>query len=118
MYNLLNCHNVAKDTEFYLEELWFNVTSTGNARCLRKKRASQLYSKRYCVASVTKTFTLKHFSNARHTVTFGIPYYGIQFAYRLRNFNAFIHKDNAAAILHSIGVLSMCWFWRVSANVI
>jgi hypothetical protein len=53
------------------------------------KRALQLYSRCYCVASVTKTFTLKGvqtsfkmdslyafkykcFCNIRHTVTFGI----------------------------------------------
>jgi hypothetical protein len=58
------------------------------------KRALQWYSKCYCVASITKTFTLKGgqtvhrprcwmdnlyafkykcFRNTRHTVTFGIP---------------------------------------------
>jgi hypothetical protein len=32
-YSVLSCHNVAKHTEFYLGKLWFNVTSTDNARC-------------------------------------------------------------------------------------
>jgi hypothetical protein len=36
MYNVLNCHNVAKYTEFYLGQLRFNVTSTGNAECSKK----------------------------------------------------------------------------------
>jgi hypothetical protein len=27
MYNILNCHNVAKHTKFYLGYLWFNVTA-------------------------------------------------------------------------------------------
>jgi hypothetical protein len=31
MYSILNCHNVAKDTKFYLGYLWFNVTSASNA---------------------------------------------------------------------------------------
>jgi hypothetical protein len=33
MYNVLNCHDVAKHTEFHLRLLRFNVTSTGNAGC-------------------------------------------------------------------------------------
>jgi hypothetical protein len=28
MCSALSCHNVAKHTEFYLGQLWFNVTST------------------------------------------------------------------------------------------
>jgi uncharacterized membrane protein (DUF373 family) len=36
MYSVLNCHNVAKHAEFYLGDLRFNVTSTGNARCFEK----------------------------------------------------------------------------------
>jgi hypothetical protein len=35
MYSAFNCHNVAKYTEFYLGELRFNVTSTGNAGCFK-----------------------------------------------------------------------------------
>jgi hypothetical protein len=31
MYSVLNCHNVAKHTEFFLGQLRFNATSTGNA---------------------------------------------------------------------------------------
>jgi hypothetical protein len=31
MYSVLNCHSVAKHTEFYLGWLWCNVASTGNA---------------------------------------------------------------------------------------
>jgi hypothetical protein len=36
MYSVLNCHNVAKRTEFYLGWLQFSVTSTGNAGCFKK----------------------------------------------------------------------------------
>jgi hypothetical protein len=36
MCRVLNCHNVAKHAEFYLGYLRFNVTSTGNAGCLKK----------------------------------------------------------------------------------
>jgi hypothetical protein len=36
MYSVLNCHNVAEHTEFYLGYLRFNATSTGNAGCLKK----------------------------------------------------------------------------------
>jgi hypothetical protein len=46
MYTALNCHNVAKHTEFYLVE-----------------RDLQWYSKCYCQAGVTKTFTLKRHTN-------------------------------------------------------
>jgi hypothetical protein len=35
MYSVLNCHNVAEHTEFYLGKLVFNVTSTGNAGCFK-----------------------------------------------------------------------------------
>jgi hypothetical protein len=31
-YSVLNCNNVAKHDEFYLGELRFNATFTGNAR--------------------------------------------------------------------------------------
>jgi hypothetical protein len=33
MCGVMNCHNVAKLTEFYLGELRFSVTYTGNAGC-------------------------------------------------------------------------------------
>jgi hypothetical protein len=36
MYSVLNCHIVAKHTEFYLGWLRFNVTSIGNAECFKK----------------------------------------------------------------------------------
>jgi hypothetical protein len=36
MYSVLNYHNVAKDSEFYLGQLRVNVTSTGNAGCFKK----------------------------------------------------------------------------------
>jgi hypothetical protein len=58
MYSVSNCHNVAKYTEFYLGYLRFNVTSTGNADCLKKSFILVWYSKCYCVVSVTKTFIL------------------------------------------------------------
>jgi hypothetical protein len=35
MYSVLNCHNVAKYTEFYLGEIRFNVTSIRNAGCIK-----------------------------------------------------------------------------------
>jgi hypothetical protein len=35
MYSVLNGHNVAEHTEFYLGWLQFNVNSTGNAGCLK-----------------------------------------------------------------------------------
>jgi hypothetical protein len=59
-----------------------------NVGCSKKKkrrRTLRRYFKCYCVASVTKTFTLhrsmdnlyackcKHFRNTHHTATFGIP---------------------------------------------
>jgi hypothetical protein len=44
-----NCRTAAMHTEFYLEYLQLNVAFTGNAGCF----------KCHCVASVTKTFTLK-----------------------------------------------------------
>jgi hypothetical protein len=31
MYSDYKCHNIAKHTAFYLGDLWFDVTSTGNA---------------------------------------------------------------------------------------
>jgi hypothetical protein len=37
MYSALNCHNVAKDAEFHLGLLGFNVTSIGNAGCFKKE---------------------------------------------------------------------------------
>jgi hypothetical protein len=57
MYSVLNCHNVAKHTEFYLGQLQFHVFFTGNIGCF--KNTLLQYSTCYCVASVTKTFTLK-----------------------------------------------------------
>jgi hypothetical protein len=35
MYSVLNCHNVARHTEFCLGWLRFNVTSIGNAGCFK-----------------------------------------------------------------------------------
>jgi hypothetical protein len=37
MYNVLNSHNVAEYSEFYLGQLWFNVTSIGNAGCFKNE---------------------------------------------------------------------------------
>jgi hypothetical protein len=65
MYSVLNCHNVAKQTKFYLGQLRFNVPFAGNAVCF--KSASQLCSKCYSVASVTKTFTLKGVQTIHHS---------------------------------------------------
>jgi hypothetical protein len=31
MYVVLKCHNIAKHIEVYLRQLWFDVTSIGNA---------------------------------------------------------------------------------------
>jgi hypothetical protein len=36
MYSVLNCHNVAKHTQFYLGYLRFSMIFTGNAGCSRK----------------------------------------------------------------------------------
>jgi hypothetical protein len=58
MYSGLNSHYVAKYTEFYLKQLRFNVISN----CT--------YSKRYYVASVTKTFTLKGVQTVRRSTLF------------------------------------------------
>jgi hypothetical protein len=37
VYSVLNCHNVAKHTEFYLGWLLFNATSTGYVECFKKR---------------------------------------------------------------------------------
>jgi hypothetical protein len=36
MYGVLNSRNVGKHTEFYLRQLRFNVTSSGNAGVFQK----------------------------------------------------------------------------------
>jgi hypothetical protein len=59
MYSVLNYHNVAKHTEFYLGKLLFNVTSTGNAAwCLKK----ELYN---CIPNVTVWRVLRIFINIK-----------------------------------------------------
>jgi hypothetical protein len=35
VYSASNCRNVAKYTKFYEGDLWFNVTFTGSAGCLK-----------------------------------------------------------------------------------
>jgi hypothetical protein len=35
MYSVLNTYNVAKHTEFYVGQLRFDVTSSGNAECFK-----------------------------------------------------------------------------------
>jgi hypothetical protein len=57
MYSVLNCHNAAKYTDFYLGYLRFNVTSIGNAECF-KKSFTMVFQMLLC-ASVMKIFTLK-----------------------------------------------------------
>jgi hypothetical protein len=37
MYSYVNRRNAANDSEFYLRVLRFNVTSTGNAGCIKMK---------------------------------------------------------------------------------
>jgi hypothetical protein len=64
IYSALNCHNVAKHAEFYLRYLPFNVTSTDMYGV--SKRCLQWYSKGFCVASVTKTFTFKSVQTTCH----------------------------------------------------
>jgi hypothetical protein len=57
MYSVLNSHNVAKHTDFCLKSycsMWLPLVMQAVSR-----RALQWCSKCYCVASVTKTFTLK-----------------------------------------------------------
>jgi hypothetical protein len=78
MYSVLNCHNVAKHAEFYLGQLRFEVTSTGNTGCFRKsfrmvfqmllcsERRENVYTER------RTTTCCKRFRNTGHTVTFGI----------------------------------------------
>jgi hypothetical protein len=67
MYSVLNYHNVAKHIKFYLGELWFNDSLVMQGA---SKRASQRYSKCYCVASVTKTFTLKGVQTIHRSTAF------------------------------------------------
>jgi hypothetical protein len=57
MYSVLNCHKVAKHSEFTWDNygsMWLSLVLHGVS-----KRALKWYSKYYCVASVTETFTLK-----------------------------------------------------------
>jgi hypothetical protein len=37
MYDISSCYNVAKCIDFYLGQLRFNMTSTGNAECFKKE---------------------------------------------------------------------------------
>jgi hypothetical protein len=57
MYSILRCHNVEKHTEFYLGNLRFNLTSTGNVGCFKISAAMTfqilLYGECY------ESFTLK-----------------------------------------------------------
>jgi hypothetical protein len=39
----LNCHSVAKHTEFYLGQFWFNVTFAGNVGCFEKSFTTSKY---------------------------------------------------------------------------
>jgi hypothetical protein len=60
MHSVFNCYNIAKHNEFYM-----NSYFTGNSGC--SKRVLQSYSKRYCVASITKMFTLKGVHTIHHS---------------------------------------------------
>jgi hypothetical protein len=45
MYSVLNCHNVAKRTEFYLGYFWFSVTFTDvSKRALQLRKLIWTYS--------------------------------------------------------------------------
>jgi hypothetical protein len=56
MYSVLNCHNIAKDTQVYLAQV--------------QKR---LHLKVYRLHNINDTFECKSFLNTRHRVRFGIP---------------------------------------------
>jgi hypothetical protein len=95
VYIILNCHNAAGRSLTWDSYCSVSHTSTGNLGCF--KTALEWFSKCYCVASVTKTFTpksihticrstpwtmdslyaskYKYFKNTHHTVTFEIPLY-------------------------------------------
>jgi hypothetical protein len=75
------CHNVAKYIKFYLGELRFNVTSTGNAGCF-KKSFTLVFQMLLC-GECCETLELEPrivctllginiFRNTRHAATFGI----------------------------------------------
>jgi hypothetical protein len=57
VYSVINCHDVAKHTEFYLVQLHFNVTSTGNAGCL-KMSFTMVLQMLLCPFSVNVSVTL------------------------------------------------------------
>jgi ribosomal protein L31 len=61
MYSVLNCHTVAEHTEFYLGQLRFNVTSTGNAKCF-KKRFTTLKAYTYLFRGHVQCFELSYCS--------------------------------------------------------
>jgi hypothetical protein len=42
-YCVLNCHDEAKHTKFYLGQLRLNATSTGNAGCLKKESFTMIF---------------------------------------------------------------------------
>jgi hypothetical protein len=52
MNSYLKCHNVAKYIKFYLAELQFTVTSTGNAGCFKRAYENLLDSKEYKLSIV------------------------------------------------------------------
>jgi hypothetical protein len=65
----------------YFRSFLYSHLLSKNLKCMIhettdvSKRASQWYSKRYCVASVTKTFTLKHIQTIhRSTPIFETPF--------------------------------------------
>jgi hypothetical protein len=74
MYSVLNCHNVAKQTEFYLGKLQLIVTFTGNVGCF-KKRFTVVFQMLLCGEYYEKNaFKCERFPNTRHTVTFEIRF--------------------------------------------
>jgi hypothetical protein len=56
MCSALNYHNVANYTNFYLGLLRFNVTSTGNAGCL-KKRFTMIFQMLLCGECFENVYT-------------------------------------------------------------
>jgi hypothetical protein len=59
MYSVLNCHNVAKSTEFYLGQLRFNAISTGKCMVFKKKSFTMLFQMLLCGECYQKRLHLK-----------------------------------------------------------
>jgi hypothetical protein len=65
MYSVLNCHNAAKHTEFYLGWLRFNVTSSGIAWCF-KKIYIMVFQMLLCCVCYENVYTLRRTNAVQH----------------------------------------------------